>query len=653
MAEPGGEWAGSGTIFRTYLKGGGKEGKACVDRHKGIPHVRTFEEASRFPCFGGALQEGFIDISFDDAGMSEAFLSMAETMGWRCLALQNPSNGHLHTFWRDSGSRIRKYTKDLPLAVGLVADIHGGETYIPLKVNGVCRYPPVYDVLDGEDYQEVPRELLPVATKIRLWDAAEGDGRNSDLYSYILVLQSQLGLDDDEIREMYRMCINPFILRDSLPDEELEVVLRDESFEKRPIPVFWDKGSFLHDRFALYLRDEQDVVVINGRLHIYKDGVYVGARRDLEARMIQIEPRLKDTHRKEVLKYLDILCDEKKISDPRYIAFQNGIYDIAEDVLLPFNPDLVVTNKLPWSYVPDAYDALTDRVLDNLSCRDKAIRAVLEECIGACMYRSALLAGGKCFILTGDKSNGKSTFLDMIKFFLGDENVASLDLKEIGDRFSTAMIAGKLANIGDDIGDDFLQGSQVSIFKKVVTGNRIKAEHKGVEPFDLDPYCKLLFSANEIPRMKDKTGAVMRRLVIVPFNARFDKKDPDFDPFITRKLMQRGPMEYLAVLGIAGLKRVLTERQFTVSEKVQQELDEYELENNPILGFISDAGLENIENQPTGDVYRRYQLYCQDTSTHSMSQVVFSKQLCKRLGLKAVQKKIDGKNHRCFIKDKL
>ena len=79
------------------------------------------------------------------------------------------------------------------------------------------------------------------------------------------------------------------------------------------------------------------------------------------------------------------------------------------------------------------------------------------------------------------------------------------------------MMFGKLANIGDDIGDDFLQGSQVSVFKKIGTGNRIKAERKGQDPFEFNPFIKLLFSANDIPRMKDKTGAVLRRLVIIPF----------------------------------------------------------------------------------------------------------------------------------------
>ena len=118
----------------------------------------------------------------------------------------------------------------------------------------------------------------------------------------------------------------------------------------------------------------------------------------------------------------------------------------------------------------------------------------------------------------------------MLHKILADENISALDLKELGDRFSTSMMFGKLANIGDDIGDDFLQGTQVSIFKKVVTGNRIKAERKGMDPFEFNPYVKLLFSANDIPRMKDKTGAVLRRLVIIPFNATFTDQDPDFDP---------------------------------------------------------------------------------------------------------------------------
>ena len=643
-----GVWNGNSKIFRTYLKGGGKDGKACVDRHKGIDHVRTFEQAAAFDSFGGVLNEGFIDISFDDADMSEAFLNMAEQMQWKCLALENPVNHHLHTYWKDTKHRISKFTKDLTLAVGLVADIHGGETYIPLKVKGFERFPPVYDVFEGEDYQEVPDELIPVQTKIKLWQSKEGDGRNSDLYGFILVLQSQLQLDDDRIRAMYRDAINPFILAQPLSDAELDVILRDESFEKQILPAFWNGATFLHDRFAEYLRDVNHIVMINGQLHTYKDGVYVNAKREIEAQMIQLLPKLRKTQRREAMEYLELISESVQTADPRYIAFNNGIYDRVKKTLLSFTPEIVITNKIPWNYNPEAYDELTDKTLNKIACQDEHIRTVLEECIGACMYRSALLAGGKAFILTGEGANGKSTYLDMLCNLLGVENTAALDLKEISDRFSTAMIFGKLANIGDDISDDFLQGVQVSMFKKVVTGNRIKAERKGQDPFEFNPYCKLLFSANDIPRMKDRSDAVMRRLVIIPFNARFSKDDKDYDADIGYKLAEQSSMEYLINVGLAGLERVRMNKDFTTSEKIAKQLEEYDLENNPILGFIHETGIGNILHQPTSEVYRRYQVYCQETSIQPMSRFIFSKQINKRLKLQVVQRRINGKNSRIF-----
>ena len=515
--------------------------------------------------------------------------------------------------------------------------------------NGVERFPPVYDLEEGEaDYQEVPDELLPVNTKISLWQSKEGDGRNNDLYAYILILQSQLEMSPDDIRKMYVECVNPFILAEPLAEDELNVILRDESFDKIEMPAFYNGATFLFERFAQFLKDNNHIVCINNQLHIYHDGVYSSARRYIEAQMIELIPMLRKTQRREVYDYLELIADEKQPAPAKYIAFSNGVLDIEEKILLPFDPDLIVTNRIPWAYNPDAYSETVDNTLNRLSCNDSNIRLLLEECVGACMYRSALLAGGKAFILTGDKANGKSTFLDMIKGLLGDRNTAALDLKELGDRFSTAMMFGKLANVGDDIADDFLQGSQVSIFKKIVTGNRIKAEMKGQDPFEFNPYCKLLFSANDIPRMKDKTGAVQRRLVIIPFNAIFKETDKGFDPFIKDKLTNQTSMEYLALCGIRGLNRVLSSNNFTSSEKVEKQLEEYELENNPILGFINETGIENILHQPTAEVYTRYRVYCQECSMLPVTRDGFTKQINKRLNLQVTFKKIRGKSIRIF-----
>jgi putative DNA primase/helicase len=136
----------------------------------------------------------------------------------------------------------------------------------------------------------------------------------------------------------------------------------------------------------------------------------------------------------------------------------------------------VVTNRIPWDYNPEAYDDLTDTTLTKIACGDPAIRALLEESAGYCLFKRNEL--GKAFILTGTGSNGKSTFLNMLKNMLGHGNVSSLDLKKLSDRFSTVMLFGKLANIGDDISDEFLVDT--SMFKKIVTGESIDAEQKGL-----------------------------------------------------------------------------------------------------------------------------------------------------------------------------
>lgn len=632
-------WYGNNKIFKTYAKGNPNgDGKSPAEKVKGLDSIREFQDAAQFECFGAILKDDVIDISFDTTEMYETFLDMAEQNDWKCLCLPSSKGGH--TYWKNKS--IAKGGRDKKLAVGLIGDIHNKGTYIPLRVHGADRFPPDYDIYDDEEYDEVPAELLPVTTNIELWGMDEGDGRNEDLFKYILILQSQLSLDNDTIRGILKNA-NEYVLANPLSEDELDIILRDEAFQK---PVFFSGSTFMFDKFATYLVNACHVVKINNQLHIYEDGIYYNGYREIETVMIQHIPNLKKTQRREVIDYMELIARPMKQADARYIAFRNGIYDITTDEIIEPNPEIVITNKVDWNYNTAAYDELGDTTLNKLACQDGEIRALLEECIGYCLYRRNEL--GKAFILTGDKSNGKSTFLDVVKAILGDENISALDLKELGDRFSTSMMFGKLANIGDDIGDDFLQGNQVAVFKKVVTGNRIKAERKGQDPFEFNPYVKLLFSANDIPRMKDKTGAVLRRLVIVPFNASFSKKDPDYKPFIKYDLVQEKCIEYFINIGIQGLKRILINNEFTNSKKVQKQLDGYEEENNPIVAFLAEADIDDIVNEQTSDVYRRYQVFCTENNMQPMGNIVFSRQLCKRLGLTTTLKRIDGKNCRVF-----
>ena len=626
-------------LYKGYIE---TKGKQPVEKLKNRSKWKTYDEVKDLNGFGGVLADDTILIDIDDGDQAEILMNIVEEYQLNCRVYKTTRGKH----FLFKNKEIERNKTHCVVGIGLTADIKLGSrlSYEVIKINGEERFIE-WDIDEGDEYQSVPKWLFPVKASADFIEMDAGDGRNQALFNYILTLQSN-GFSVDETRECIRI-LNKFVLKEALPDEELEVVLRDEAFQK---PVFYIGNTFQFDKFATYIKDSEHIVKINNQLHIYKDGIYENGYKEIETIMIRHIPNLKKMQRREVLEYIDLIADEKEMSDANLIAFKNGIYDIVRDELLPFSPDVVITNKIPWNYHADAYSALADATLDKLACGDEAIRALLEECIGYCFYRRNEL--GKSFILTGDKSNGKSTFLNMIKSVLGEHNISALDLKELGDRFSTSMMFGKLANIGDDIGDDFLQGNQVSIFKKIVTGNRIKAERKGQDPFEFDPFVKLLFSANDIPRMKDKTGAVLRRLIIIPFNATFSKDDPDYDPFIGYKLKEAECVEYLVRVAVDGLKRILTANDFTQSSAVQEQLEGYEEENNPIISFIKESGADMIIGQPTNEVYKRYQVFMADNGfSLPVSNIVFSRYITKVMGIKVKVKRLNGKLIRLFSED--
>ena len=626
-------------LFKGYVE---TKNKAPLTKYKGGKNLLTLDEVKDLPEYAGVLADNVILIDIDNADQAERLMKIVEDMQLDCIVRQTSRGKHF--LFKNSGN-IESCSQHKSLACGLEADIKIGKkngTQI-LKYDGEERF--IEWDTEGRDLQEVPKWLTPVRSNVDFFNMKEGDGRDSTLYAYILTL-TNAGFSKEESRECIEI-INKYILSDPLSPDDIERITRDDAF---PEEVFFEGKKFLHNKFADFLRSNEHIRRINGQLYIYRDGVYVSGAREIERAMIKHVPAMKDSQRNEVLKYLNIVCEANTTDEnANMIAFNNGIFNVVTGELEEFRPEIVITNRIPWDYDPEAYSELADKTLNKLACQDKAIRLLLEECIGYCFYRRNELS--KAFILTGDKSNGKSTFLDMVKNVLGDGNYSALDLAEMDERFSVATMAGKLANIGDDISDEFLQGKAIANFKKLVSGNQVKAEIKN-DPniFFMKPTVKLLFSANDIPVMKDKTGAVMRRLVIVPFKARFSKNDPDFDPYITWKLRDEKVMKYLILLGIQGLRRILENNAFTESKEVTEELKDFEMRNNPILLFLAETDEAGIVNQPCKEVFRAYKMFCVEKGLMEMTQPNFTRELNRRLNLATKRIRVNGDLVSIYVK---
>lgn len=628
--------------YRGYVA---TKGKKSIDKFKNIPDedLRTLDEAKTFDSYGGVLAPGIVLLDFDDPEHSDIAYDIITDLGLNCRISQ--SRRGYHFLFKDNG-RFDTSGVKIRLACGIECDIKIGSkekpSYEILKLHGE-----EYKVIqESEEPDEVPMFLSPLDSTIDLVGLCEGDGRNDVLYKYILPLQ-KAKFNHTEIKETLQI-INEYVFGEPVPDNELNSICREDAFkpETEIKPDFFDeKGRFLHSTFARWLVEKLNIVKISGALHIYKDGIYIRGTKAIEQEMIDHIDNLTVSRRKETYEYIDLIIPEDhEISDARYIAFNNGIYDVVTDKLMDFTPDIILVNKIPHDYNPEARDETMLKVLQNITCGNQALFDLLCEMVGSIMWRKAEM--GWSFFCLGNRANGKSTFLDTLSYLLGRENMSALDLKDLGKDFKSQELFGKLANIGDDIADDYIQ--DVSVFKKVATGNWITANPKYEKPFTFRPYATLIFSANVMPRLNDKTNAAARRIIPIPFKATFDKNSPDYDPFIKYKLQTPEAMSTLINLGLIGLKRFLMTNDFTRCPEVDAEIKTIEENNNPLLLYLKH---NVIENQLVSDAYSGYVWWASNSGVSSLGRQAFVQQVMVNTGLVTKTTVIDGRDITIFVKE--
>lgn len=639
-------------LFDGYWRGG-KNGDPKVRDGTALP--KSYEEAVKnFPYLLGKIKPGIVMTDYDNPEAFQARLRIAEALQQNCIAIKSPRKGG-HVYWANKTQTVKTSNTGnrtvLTLApvdykcgikqVRSTGEIKAADNYGCLSKEDKSFRDVVYCHLDENGgLDEIPFYDLPLNSNASFLGMGNGSGRQEGLFCGMIPMKIA-GYSYEQFRTVAELA-NQYLFSEPLTDE-FENAIRKEAWDSldSEIDSFGKGPNFQHNKFAAYLIDKYHIKIIDKQLHSYQGGVYVPGDSAIEKLMLDEIEGLKKRQRAEVLDYLRLRAPVCKPCPFNYIAFANGIYDTETDTLIPFSPDIVITNKIPHNYNREAASPLLDSILDKLSCGDKQVRYLLEEAAGACLYRSNTLGGGKMIVLLGDKANGKSTFIDMLKAMLGTENYSTLDPGETKDRFSTAMLYRKLANLGDDISDAYL--GDAAQLKKIITGNEIKAENKGQDPFTFEPYCTMICSANDIPRIKDSTGAVQRRLLIVPMCATFTKADPDFDPAITYKLQEEQNIEYLIQLALTGLAEVLNHKSFTEPKQVTEQLAQYELENNPILGFIAECDVDtDIINQETKLVYSKYEIYCSENGLVPGSKLTFSKRLNAALGTRTKDKRLPG-----------
>ena len=429
---------------------------------------------------------------------------------------------------------------------------------------------------------------------------------------------------------------------------DLNEYLNSEKEIKFNKMAFYDDNKFMHDAFGDYLINKYNIVNIEKKLYMYSEGSYIPCEEGLGKLIIKLIPNLSMTKKREVKDYIKDRCDSVEESSEKYICLANGILDIKTLQLQAHTPEIITRNKINLNYYEHTQNEEIDTIMNNLSVNDNEIIQLLYEMIGYCLYRG--MPFQKVFMLVGNGANGKSTLLNMITRVLGENNVSHVDLKEIStNRFGKSELYMKLANIADDCSSSYLE--DISTMKRLTGESYTSIEFKGQNSFSAKINTKMIMSYNTLPRINDTTNGLNRRLVIIPLNAVFKKKNNNYDPFISEKLKKRENLEYVLYKSVQAIHEVLKRKEFTVPTQVKLETEEYMKTNNPVLCFLSEVYEdEDISTIPCVEVYEAFNVWKIENGLKSeMSQSRFGV-IMKDLGYKRTRCRVKGDRNYFYIK---
>lgn len=328
------------------------------------------------------------------------------------------------------------------------------------------------------------------------------------------------------------------------------------------------------------------------------------------------------------------------------INLKNGMLDWKTGKLHEHRADYYSTIQLPVKYNPNAeYNKWNDALKDWIN--DEETIKFMQEYIGYTLIPDTSL--DKTIVLFGNGSNGKSTFLEVINNIFGDKNMTNFCLSRfVGSsaRWQTAYIENVLVNIASDIDPKYIENP--GLIKNIISGEGITVEHKHGAIYNIIPFTRFIFSANELPKSRDKNYSWYRRFEFIRFPNEFSNDSTEFDPFFKENLIQE--ISGIFNWAVEGLRRLYKNKKFTISKEMKQAKMDYIQYNDPIASFLEEETLitNNINHIiKTKDLYNLYKNWSKENGHQVENKAILTHAL-KREKVVVKNKNFGNKTYRIY-----
>ena len=658
--------------YKGFYKSREDNPKAPILKETELNKLISYNEAKKFHCFLGRLNDDFILVDIDNKlingeydinkSQSKRLIEILKANGIDTPIIET-NHGH-HFIFKLTNDTLKNYT-GVQTPIGLMVDYKKGSSkgWECLKANGVERT----IINDTDNIALLPNWLIhnPILknTLEELKDGTADNGRNSFLskYKYLLF---KAGYEEQEVFFIINT-INKYILYEPLTGKELNTIMRQEHIEPNEVMKkendFYTvnengKRKFISEKLAKYLVKKYKTIKLDiVELYFYNGKYYekpISVEQIHELIYKECE-ELDQKQRNEVYKKM-LYESPNKVRNFDYINFNNGLLSVEElrqgnFKMIDHSDKIITTNITPWDFKTDVNTENVERYLKSLlPPNDNDLYYLLIEFLGYCFLPFNEFS--KNLIIKGNNKNGKSKFLEVARNGFGVTNVAQLDIKHFTERFSLGGIVGKTVNLGDDNSDKFIE--ETATLKKVSTGEPYYIEFKGKQAFLYNGQCKLIFTFNEIAGINDPTGAIKRRFIIIPFSNDFTKNG---DKHIVKKMTTIENSHAFIYLALTGLIRLLKNGDFTHSKTADVLLDEFNANNDHVALFVDDftnnwLNKQAFNKKSVDEVYTNYYQWCGiNGHNRPLAKNKLTPRIKKYIDLEVIFIKNKGKSTRIYI----
>lgn len=301
-----------------------------------------------------------------------------------------------------------------------------------------------------------------------------------------------------------------------------------------------------------------------------------------------------------------MICLDNGVLDLQYFLDDNAKEQIGNP-LKAWDSRFELITKIPITYDSNAQCPLIDKFLHEVLKSEQDVLAIYE-LFGYHLLKTQKMQKASLWIGMG--KNGKTVMANLLKAFIGKENLSNLTLEHIcNNRFASSELYGKLANIGSELTSATLR--DIEMFKKLVGEDQISSERKFKDFFQFTNYAKLTFYGNKLPIPKDLDSeyAFFRRFLIFEFPNVFDGEKDDIN--LIDKLTFETELSGLLNKALEGLNRLLKNGKFS-NEQAWESVKETYLVLSDIERAFIDLEIESLEDvfETTENVYEVYKEFC-------------------------------------------